>query len=68
MAFDPRQRLAMEVVYEALENAGRDLHRVAGTQPACYIGSSMSDYRDAVVRDFGHNPKYHILGTCEEMI
>ena len=28
----------------------------------------MSDYRDAVVRDFGPSPKYHILGTCEEMI
>ncbi|OAA60531.1 reducing polyketide synthase [Niveomyces insectorum RCEF 264] len=68
MALDPKQRIAMEVVYEALENAGKPLQNVAGTQTACYIGSSMSDYRDAVVRDFGHSPKYHILGTCEEMI
>lgn len=68
IAFDPKQRIALEVVYEALENAGKSLHDVAGTQTACYIGSSMSDYRDAVVRDFGHSPKYHILGTCEEMI
>ncbi|CAG8971039.1 hypothetical protein HYALB_00005277 [Hymenoscyphus albidus] len=68
MSFDPKQRTAMEVVYEALENAGKPLSRVAGTQTACYIGSSMSYYRDAVVRDFGHSPKYHILGTCEEMI
>lgn len=68
ISFDPKQRIALEVVYEALENAGKTLQRVAGTQTACYIGSSMSDYRDAVVRDFGHSPKYHILGTCEEMI
>ncbi|KAF2273799.1 reducing polyketide synthase [Westerdykella ornata] len=68
ISFDPKQRIAMEVVYEALENAGKTLQKVAGTQTACYIGSSMSDYRDAVVRDFGHSPKYHILGTCEEMI
>ncbi|CAO2653522.1 Nn.00g029330.m01.CDS01 [Neocucurbitaria sp. VM-36] len=68
ISFDPKQRITMEVVYEALENAAKTLQKVAGTRTACYIGSSMSDYRDAVVRDFGHSPKYHILGTCEEMI
>jgi acyl transferase domain-containing protein len=68
VAIDPKQRIAMEIAYEALENAGKPLQKVAGTQTACYIGSSMSDYRDAVVRDFAHNPKYHILGTSEEMI
>lgn len=28
----------------------------------------MSDYRNAVVRDFGYSSKDHNLGTCEEMI
>lgn len=28
----------------------------------------MSDYRDAVARDFAHFPKYHILGVSDEMI
>lgn len=68
ISFDPKQRIAMEVAFEALENAGKTLKAVSGTQTACYIGSSMSDYRDAVVRDFAQSPKYHILGTCEEMI
>lgn len=68
MALDPRQRIAMEVAYEALENAGMPLQKVAGTQTACFMGSSMSDYRDAVARDFAHFPKYHILGTSDEMI
>lgn len=68
MALDPRQRIAMEVAYEALENAGISLQKVAGTQTACFMGSSMSDYRDAVARDFAHFPKYHILGISDEMI
>ena len=68
MALDPRQRIAMELSYEALENAGMPLQKVAGTQTACYMGASMSDYRDAIARDFAHFPKYHILGLSDEMI
>ncbi|EFQ36694.1 KR domain-containing protein [Colletotrichum graminicola] len=68
IAFDPKQRIAMEVTYEALENAGMSLQKVAGTQTACYMGTSMSDYRDSIVRDFGNYPKYHLLGTSDEMI
>lgn len=68
IAFDPKQRIAMEVTYEALENAGMPLRKVAGTQTACYMGTSMSDYRDSIVRDFGNYPKYHLLGTSDEMI
>lgn len=29
---------------------------MAGTQTACYIGTSMSDYRDSIVRDFVNYP------------
>ncbi|PSN68460.1 hypothetical protein BS50DRAFT_676305 [Corynespora cassiicola Philippines] len=68
MALDPRQRIAMEVAYEALESAGMPLQKVKGTQTACFLGVSMSDYRDAVSRDFGNFPKYQILGVSDEMI
>ena len=68
MATDPRQRIALEVAYEALENAGMPLPKVAGSRTACFMGSSMSDYRDSVVGDFQHFPKYHILGVSDEMI
>lgn len=68
VALDPKQRLAMEITYEAFENAGMPLHQISGTQTACYIGSGPSDYRGAVERDFLHNPKYHLLGTGDEMI
>lgn len=68
MALDSRQRIAMKVAYEALENAGMPLQRVAGSQTACFMGFSMSDYRDSVIDDFQHFPKYHILGVSDEMI
>ncbi|KAK2786787.1 Highly reducing polyketide synthase curS1 [Onygenales sp. PD_12] len=68
VALDPKQRIAMEVTYEAFENADMPLQRISGTQTACYIGSGASDYRGAVERDFLQNPKYHLLGTGDEMI
>lgn len=68
VALDPKQRIAMEVTYEALENANFSLQDMSGTQTTCYIGSAVSDYRDSVIRDFMQNPKYHLLGTGEEMI
>jgi acyl transferase domain-containing protein len=68
MALDPRQRIALEVAYEAFENAGMPLQKVAGTQTACFMGASMIDYRDGVARDFANFPKYHILGVSDEMI
>jgi zearalenone synthase (highly reducing iterative type I polyketide synthase) len=68
VAMDPKQRIAMEVTYEALENANLSLEDISGTKTTCYIGSAVSDYRDSVIRDFMQNPKYHLLGTGEEMI
>lgn len=68
IALDPRQRIALEIAYAALENAGMTLQMVAGTQTACFMGSSISDYRDSVVGDFQHFSKYHILGVSDEMI
>ena len=68
IAMDPRQRIAMEVAYEALENAGLPLQKVSGTRTACFMGASISDYRDHVARDFAHFPKYHLLGVSDEMI
>lgn len=55
-AMDPKQRISLEVAYEAFENAGMAQQKVAGSRTACYIGSTMSDYRDAVIRDFEHYP------------
>lgn len=68
MALDPKQRVTLEVTYEALENAGIPLQKVAGTQTACYIGSATSDYRDMLTRDFNNYPKYYVVGEADEMV
>lgn len=44
ISFNPKQRIPMQVVYDALENAGKTLPKVSGTQTARHIGFSMSDY------------------------
>lgn len=70
LASDPRQRLALEVAYEALENAGMTLQRVAGSRTACFVGAAanMAKYRDGIVRDFGNQPQHTIMGVSEELM
>lgn len=67
-SLDPKQRMLLEVAYEAFENAGLPLQKVAGTQTACYMGTSPSDYRDAIVRDFENWPRLYLIGANDEMI
>jgi zearalenone synthase (highly reducing iterative type I polyketide synthase) len=65
---DPKQRILLEVTYEALENAGLPIPQVAGTRTACIVGTAWSDYRDAVVRDFEHWPRLYLMGVSDEMV
>ncbi|KAK1977340.1 hypothetical protein LZ30DRAFT_692222 [Colletotrichum cereale] len=44
IAFNPKQRIVIEVAYKALKNAGMSLRKVAGMQTACYIGTSIKAY------------------------
>ncbi|WP_182876000.1 type I polyketide synthase [Microbispora sp. H10670] len=43
---DPQHRLLLEVVWEAMENAGLPAERVAGTRAGFYLGVMWQDYRD----------------------
>ncbi|MFC0842980.1 type I polyketide synthase [Streptomyces noboritoensis] len=43
---DPQQRLFMETVWEALENAGQDPARLAGTRTGVYVGTTNVHYWD----------------------
>jgi acyl transferase domain-containing protein len=42
VSMDPNQRQMLEVVYEALENAGVKLESLDGTRVGCFVGSYAS--------------------------
>jgi acyl transferase domain-containing protein/acyl carrier protein len=46
---DPQQRLALEVSWEALENAGIVAERMLGSDTGIYFGAVSLDYRDRMV-------------------
>lgn len=57
-AMDPQHRLLLEVVWEALEHAGIDPHRLAGSATGVFIGLATNDFarrvpEQAVDRYFG---------------
>jgi len=45
-SLDPQQRMLLEVAWEALEDAGYPLEKVAGTRMGVFTGASSHDYYD----------------------
>ena len=43
---DPQHRLLLEVAWEALEDAGQDVDRLAGSRTGVFVGISTHDYGD----------------------
>ena len=68
IAMDPQARIMLEIVYEAFENAGLPLEKVAGTNTSCMIGNFSSDYKELLLRDPDAAPRYALSGTGSEMI
>ena len=58
---DPSQRLLLETIWHALEDAGINPKSLKGTQSGVYVGLSSSEYRD-LVRDSGQEDSF--LGTA----
>ncbi|MFZ0304442.1 MAG: SDR family NAD(P)-dependent oxidoreductase [Terracidiphilus sp.] len=48
---DPQQRLLLEVSWEALENAGIDPNRLAGTDAGVFVGICSNDYGQRLLAD-----------------
>jgi acyl transferase domain-containing protein len=62
-SMDPMQRILLEVVYEAVENAGIPMSTFAGSNTSCYVGCFTHDYDGLLQRDTEQSPKYHSVGV-----
>ncbi|KAI4230036.1 MAG: hypothetical protein L6R36_000415 [Xanthoria steineri] len=67
-AIDPQQRILLETVYEAMENAGLSLHGLRGSQTSAYVGSMSADYTDTQTRDVESLSQYMITGTSRALL
>jgi acyl transferase domain-containing protein len=64
-AMDPQQRMLLETVYEALENAGITLDEIRGTRTSVFCGAftTSNDYHALQGKDLEYYPKYAITGS-----
>ncbi|WP_322789306.1 polyketide synthase Pks13 [Mycolicibacterium sarraceniae] len=65
---DPQQRMALELTWEALENARIPASSLRGTDVAVYIGSTNNDYQFLAVADPTTAHPYAITGTTSSII
>jgi len=67
---DPQQRLMLEVAWEALEDGGLPLERVAGQSVAVYVG--VSSYEYALIqndnRDYSEVDTYTNTGSAQSIV
>ncbi|KAF4595806.1 putative polyketide synthase [Ophiocordyceps camponoti-floridani] len=66
-SMDPQQRILLETVYEATEDAGIPL-KPDGSNVAVYVGNMTGDYHEMLLRDPQHLPKYMATGTARSIL
>ena len=65
---DPQQRMALELTWEALEDARIPASSLRGTNVAVYVGSSLNDYSFLAMSDPSIAHPYAITGTASSII
>ena len=65
---DPQQRMALELTWEALENARIPASSLRGTSVGVFIGSSTNDYSYLAMMDPRTAHPYAITGTASSII
>ncbi|KAK3322951.1 hypothetical protein B0H66DRAFT_515672 [Apodospora peruviana] len=67
-ALDPQQRMALEVAYESLENAGMKIEDIAGSAMGCYMSTFTRDYSIIRGHDNEDMPTYESNGNSLSML
>ncbi|KAF4537771.1 Reducing type I polyketide synthase [Lasiodiplodia theobromae] len=67
-SMDPQLRLQLECTFEALENAGLLLDRIAGSKTSVFSSSFTKDYHDSLLRDPDTTPRYFMTGNGTAML
>jgi myxalamid-type polyketide synthase MxaE and MxaD len=64
---DPRQRLLLELAWEAMEDAGLPPERLAGSLTGVYVGITTADYEKLLSRDPARLDRYSGTGACNSI-
>ncbi|KAM7215661.1 hypothetical protein V8F06_008952 [Rhypophila decipiens] len=67
-SMDPLIRMQLETVFEALENAGMPLGKVAGSRSSVFAAAFHRDYHDSLTRNPDEMPRYMLTGTGTAML
>jgi len=59
---DPQQRILLELVWHAAEDAGIQSAKLAGTETGVYVGAASTDYRDLRLGDPASADSYFMTG------
>lgn len=67
-AVDPRHRLLLECVYEALENGGIPMKSVAGQNMGVFVSGTLSHYELQCLRDPDTAPRLQYFGCADSLL
>jgi phthiocerol/phenolphthiocerol synthesis type-I polyketide synthase C len=65
---DPQQRILLEVVWEALEDAGIPPSQTAGQEVGVYVGASNVDYQNSVAADQSAIESHFVTGIALSIV
>ena len=65
---DPQQRMALKLVWEALEDAGIPPSSIAGSETGVYVGASALDYGNRIIFDPSSADAYFATGNTLSIV